>query len=195
MRPPQLRNAPYGTRDATKVCPVHKSACLLLTCYGKSLVERKAAAASVCAPRRASITHRCQVRTQGRSRAYAGGVWSLEGTCQALAIPRPHRRQLRQPLAAPSSQAANARHRRLRTQGTQPGKQVVQWQLPGRPSASARRVLSDPVPWTGAWNGSSRTPSTSSALCAITRGVSAGHAIAAPERTYGKEKFRGLRRW
>ena len=44
------------------------------------------------------------------------------------------------------------------------------------------------TPWTGAWTGPLVIPSTASAFCAFTGGISAAHALVAPERTYGKEK-------
>ena len=42
--------------------------------------------------------------------------------------------------------------------------------------------------WNGSWNGAPDTPSTASAISAITRGIGAASAFGARGRTYGKEK-------
>jgi hypothetical protein len=45
--------------------------------------------------------------------------------------------------------------------------------------------------WHGPWHGVPDTPSTASAISAITRSISAASALSARGRTYGKEKVYG----
>jgi hypothetical protein len=45
--------------------------------------------------------------------------------------------------------------------------------------------------WNGSWNGALDNPSTTSAISAITRAISAASALSVWRRTYGKEKVYG----
>jgi hypothetical protein len=100
---------------------------------------------------------------------------------------RPARLRRDPPILMTATAAADGRHQ-PRPASKDVGLLVHRHEVTAATGVVSRDVMRNTYAWTGAWTGCRGTPSTASAACAITGGISAAHAPVAPGCAYGKEK-------